>query len=218
MCIVKEIPEYTCLDARDEDDRAAQLASIQGMVIQMAKRWIHSLSPRERGQYDLDDILQEIWMRLSQQVHRYDSKVSLMTTWAHTIVRHELERIRGKARIVGPKQGPFLVPIYSIDHAEEEAAKAVTEIEDKRRNQSEEFDDNNETISILDQAIANLSGVRSASVVAWTYGINGGETLSVEEIARRLRETPRQIKNRRKKAIKEMRTYIERNSSVNSGV
>ena len=197
MCVINQIPEYTCLDENDSSDAVRAFSAIQSFIIKKAMRWVKSLSDHERAQYDLDDALQEIWLKLHATYHLYDPTKSKLITWAGYVVDHELLRLYGKTRLVGPKR--YRAEWHAVDEL-----PVVAEPHDHIT----ETDDRDEATTLVNQAIQNLSDPRLARILGWTYGINGVTQLTDAEIEARRKISRQSLCRRRKQALEEVRAFL----------
>jgi DNA-directed RNA polymerase specialized sigma24 family protein len=185
-------PEYLAPE-ETASDAAERIMSILPFLTGRARRWIRCLPGRARAQLDVEDVLQELWLKLLAEDQHFDPTRSQYVTWASVVVDRRLQRL-GDQLCRGPRPMPLVcdlsddrlsTPIESIVAAEnrQRAREAVAGV-------IERLDD------------------RHHAVVCFSYGLDGVETKTITEQAAWFVESPSRIIGIRTEAENQLRLML----------
>jgi hypothetical protein len=80
---------------------------------------METLQPRERANYDAEDVLMECWLALRDRDHKYDPERGKYITFAGPVIEHHLYAVREKARVVrSPRNSSCRLGGYAQAEAE----------------------------------------------------------------------------------------------------
>jgi hypothetical protein len=80
---------------------------------------METLQPRERANYDAEDVLMECWLALRDRDHKYDPERGKYITFAGPVIEHHLYAVREKARVVrSPRNSSCRLGGYALAEAE----------------------------------------------------------------------------------------------------
>lgn len=200
--------EFLDSDAASRASTEERIRSIWPFLVRRVLAFQKSLKPRERANYDHEDVMAELWLALAKRDSKWSPELGRYITFAATVINRELCDIRDKARTVhSPRNASCRLKEYQ---AEEEASTITPErlktANDIRRTsdpaeavhdhahairsaegepasilmERETFDRRTER---LKTAIANLPSDQ-ADVMERTAGLFGRERQTLEEVAR----------------------------------
>ena len=80
--------------------RDERIASVGPLVIDIVKRWYRGLMTREKCNYDMDDLLAEIWVEIAIKDAMYNPECGKYTTYAAMLTNRKLGEMRNYMRTV----------------------------------------------------------------------------------------------------------------------
>jgi RNA polymerase sigma factor (sigma-70 family) len=169
-----------------------RIVSVLPLITKLANRWLRDQHPRQRAQYDLEDIIQELWAELLAVDPSYDPSKSAYTTWVMLIVPQRLARL-GQRR-PGNRQEPLAFDV--IDGNAPTAAESFERAEDAQQARQ-----------AVQQGMERLDDAHY-SVLAWTYGLLDRTPKPAGEQAAFLMKTVPQVLQLRTEAEDTLRRYL----------
>lgn len=106
-----------------EATAAERISSIWGFVVRKALAFDRTLKPNERANFDLDDLLAELYVALAERDHLWTPERGKYITFAGAIIDHALYAIRDKARTV---ESPRNSSCRLKEYQKEEDAGTIT--------------------------------------------------------------------------------------------
>lgn len=218
-------------DVAGDATTAERIQSVWAYLTQKVLVFERTLKPRERINYDAEDVVQTLYIKLSEQDHKFDATRSKYVNFAAAVIDRELCNIRDRSRtIASPKNSSCRVKKYA---AKEEAGELsercrktsidiarTTEsgfgIDHLRRDTEEESDPSeiagNTEIAVLSNDAINSAMARLAPkesyVVSHLCGLWGCTTMTEAQIAWKLRRHRDEVAHIRDKAIAKIKRYL----------
>lgn len=105
-------------DASVEASFEDRIKSIWPFTVRRVLRFVKTLKPRELSNYDPEDILGEIMLKLAEKDDKWTPERGKYITFAGVIIDHEFQAIRDKARTVhAPRNSSARLSQYRDDEA-----------------------------------------------------------------------------------------------------
>ena len=106
--------------------RDGRIQSVWPFLVREVLAFGMSLSPREQANFDPEDIITELWVKLAQKDHKWSPERGRYISFAGAVVETELARIRDRTRTVKP---PGNSAARMREYAEKEEAGTLSERE-----------------------------------------------------------------------------------------
>ena len=210
------------LQARDSREEA--IANVMPLAIKTILNFLKRLSPRERAQYDLDDLSQEIWILLHDKYDKWDPGISRFTTFSRDLTIKFLSEIRNHCRVVdtprdtalrlsnpGSHREQTLVALRqavrvptSLDKDDLVYAPKVGEGLDEVATQAEAT----YAVKVLFQAMMSLLSHREIKILSLYYGVLGNTAIEPKKIAGKLGLTLYDLTLARQEAEAKLRAIL----------
>jgi RNA polymerase sigma factor (sigma-70 family) len=204
-----------------DNDRDRRIASVMPRVVSQLNKFRANLRPNEVPFFDLDDLLQEIWITLCEKDHYFDPERSKYITFANLITNQKLADVRNRWHTVeGPRdtaarlrredlEDPRL--IESIRHT----IRDVTPLTDEcllvdETDRAEESDLQKQAREMVLTALQQLSSPLMVLVLKWAYGLLDHHPKSTTEIAERMKISVNRVTMLKKRAHRELAGICER--------
>ncbi len=172
-----------------------RIVGVLPLLTRLINGWIRRLKPREQAQFDVDDLLQEMWLVLLEKDHYYEPSRARYTTFAGLLCRQHLGEMHVRCHLIRTK---------STDSGLERAAMpddAFLPDPDTENGPPDQFDEREHLRSLLEQAVASSRLTNSqAFVLCGSYGLFGCPPRSSSELARELGIPVNRVASLRKKA------------------
>ena len=105
-------------DTTTETSFEDRIKSIWPFAVRRILRFAKTLKPRELSNYDPEDILSEIMLKLAEKDDKWSPERGKYITFVGVIMEHELQSIRDRARTVhAPRNSSSRLSQYSADTA-----------------------------------------------------------------------------------------------------
>lgn len=226
----------------DEEAVAAsaeeRIRSIWPFLVKRIMSFQATLSPRDRVNFDHDDVLVELWVSLRENDAEWTPERGRYITFAGAIIERELCAIRDRARTV---ESPRNSSCRMKEYAREEAAGVLTDrrartAQDIKRTSegikaigntyadvridhledpdtlAERHEEIEESRGMIRRAIANALTVEEASVLGRISGLWGQEGATAWRIAFESGRDVMEINRIAARARKKLRDYIATNT------
>ena len=203
----------------DPDSRDGRIAKVMPLLVRHANSFRESLKPRERGQFALDDVIQELWIELIDKDKYFDPSRSKYITYANMVAWQKLAEIRNRWHVVpGPRDTAAQLR-SSDDEPKTEAIRQTTrehssldeqgiDVSSHDCDQLEDRESSANAKLMIKDAMKKIGNPLHAAVLCLSYGLNGSSPKTVTEIAASLKKTTAQIVLARKEAIREARNLF----------
>jgi hypothetical protein len=115
--------EFLGIEEAAETTVEGRIKSIWPFIVSQVRLFSLTLNPRERVNYDPEDVLSEIWLTLAEKDHKWTPDRGKYITFAAVVIDHEFCSIRDKARTIhAPRNSSCRLKKYR----EEEADGSIT--------------------------------------------------------------------------------------------
>lgn len=176
--------------------RDERLASVGPLIIDRAKLFWLNLSSREQANYDLEDIVLEVWAELASKDHLYSPERGRYTTYTMDLAWKFLSGLRNIMRTVhAPRNADSRLKSMNVESITAKAIVAAMKepcrLDDTASEESGETEEerNNsdfmaETMRKLEEAVLVMgrTNPKHALVIHMSYGLNGSEPMNTSEI------------------------------------
>lgn len=95
-----ERPAFLSAEDTAEATTEGRIKSIWAFLVRKALNFHRTLKPQEKVNFDLEDLLAELYVALAERDHKWSPDRGKYITFAGAIIDHELYAIRDKARTV----------------------------------------------------------------------------------------------------------------------
>jgi len=201
--------------------RDERIASVGPIIIKIAYRFWSDLSPREQANFDIEDLMLEIWIELAVKDEKYDARRAQYTTFAARVAESRLRTLRRKTRTVElPRYSerkltdPRQTSALTLARYNAVAVKGVSGLNNKRAEAklattkdetlaAEEHRQEARNLRIVDAAVKAMARThpKHAEVIAKNRRIGGvSEAQSPKQIARSLGVSISMVAKLRKEA------------------
>lgn len=192
--------EYECIPAGEQGEAALRIRSIVPLVVQKCNLFCRSLRKRESGQFDVVDVLQEIWVALLEKDRYFNPNLGIKySTWALLVVKQQLGILRNRSHMVNsPRdtaaklknrehENPALIAKISHAIAETYSLEPATFdiAHGEHANDDPIAEDRKFCVNAVMDGLGELPRLQ-AQVLAWKWGLLGSAPKSMTEIAQLL--------------------------------
>lgn len=171
----------------------ARIRSIWPFIVKRVLAFAESLKPRERVNFDPEDVLSELWVALAEKDHKWTPERGKYITFAGTIIDREFCSIRDRSRTVeSPRNSSCRMKAY----AKEEEDGSITPRRLKTSNDIRRTGDNTSRIAHGDK-LSSESGESEAMVLCGNtkepleiVAESEGVAISLDAVKRAIRLLP----------------------------
>jgi hypothetical protein len=222
--VLTSYEEYEVPDVTELEQPAHQ--RIQGVVpllVKQIKRWLERVPPRERSQYDIDDILQAMWAELIKKDKHYDPGRAEYTTFSSMLLDRFLCDLRNHCHMVKSPRDT----VARLDGRRSESAQTIERIRQSIRNVDtigpdmldEGIDPTFDSAASNDMGTVSWYAVRDAVMqlsdvirtLTWTFGLFDSEPLPIPIQAERTGSTVADIIQTLNEAMRKVaKTIVDR--------
>lgn len=221
------------LDEASSATPEERITSVWPFVVKQVSAFISSLHQRELVNFDADDVLIEVWIELRQKDCKWDPRIGTYISFAGKIIHHLFVRIRERSRTVESPRNATCRLKECISLLQ--SGKNLTEARSKNRNDIlrtingtslmgevvPEYEHHSSPESdclgqeheiILEDAVKRSVSALSpleAFVLGRLHGLWGNESQTLDQVAKSLRKTHKEVARIRDKAYKSMRDFLE---------
>jgi hypothetical protein len=186
-------PQYLT-PADPADDATRRIMGVMPFIVKLAKGWLRRLPAFHRAQFDLEDVLQELWAELLHKSRYYDPARAAFTTFTAMVVGQHLQDI-GDRLCRGPHQDSLDRDV--IDPAYDSALD-VAEARESARMARE----------AVQEAMGRIESDIDFLILAWNHGVAGRAPKPVAEQAALLLMTTGGVIHRRNLAEQQLKTLL----------
>lgn len=235
-------PIFYAYEGRHEflgaDDAAGKtlderIKSVWPFIISCVRSFEKTLSVRERANYDMEDVVSEIWLALAEKDDKWTPERGKYITFAGVVIHRELSAIRDKCRTVhGPRNSSCMMKKYSMgeDDGTITPRKAKTAADIRRtikgatcvtENPPTKGCNSPEPSAVVgraESAAENLDAVKlsirknltpfEAKVMGLLCGLWGNPSLSVFWIAWHEKKDPSEVRRAKDRAVSKIRKHL----------
>lgn len=194
-----EVPELEEL----KEQAHRRIVSVVPLLTRIVKVWLKRCHQRERSQYDVDDILQEIWVELLKKDRYWDSGRGKYTTYAAMIAVRYLTDLRNQCHLVrSPRDTAARLERLGTEKAEtlecirrsmRQVGSITADMLDQDVDPTFDAAANHDigTLSLfaIGEAVRRLKDKGEIRTLIWTYGLFDCEPLPIPQQAERTGST-----------------------------